>query len=1184
MRFLLIGLILAAGVEIHAQTLKKTHPLPASVKASDYQKGKVLVKVKEKFKSEFQGASVLRSNALLKGSSMKSIAKGPNSNKAARNAPFKPKIDISRYFEISFDPSRPVEEVINELYASGYVELAEPSYKVRMLVTPNDANINFQYYLTNIKAFQAWDIEQGSEDMVIGIVDSGVDIDHPDLADQLYINTGDPVNGIDDDNNGYIDDYRGWDFSGADTLNAFNPNFVGDNDPSIPKAGGGFGHGTQVGGCASASTNNGTGIAGVGYNTRLLYTKHFADNQPSSAVSYSSNLYLGVIYAAENGAKIINCSWGSTVRSQVYQDIITYVTLDLGCLVVSAAGNSGNGTSLYPASYDYVLSVAATDADDKQAWFSNYGSKVDLSAPGVSIYTTSYNNLYSSPDGTSLSAPIVSGAAALVWSHFPNYTPLQVAEQLRVTADENFTLLNPSLEHQFGKGRLDVYAALTTSSPSIRALEYELVNASGSVAGPGDEAFLYLDFFNYLESTSGGLEISISTTSTAITITKDKISPGVIASGATLTNRLTPFELTLNSSIPENVVIDLLITYSDGAYQDFQLFSLIPNPSYRDVDDNLITATVTSAGRLGYEDTGANTKGSGFVYKDASILFEMGLIMGNSPSSLLNTVRASGNTYDQDFVSTERIREITPGERSYSEIFGEFSNSTTAANQKVKVAYRSLVWRDSVRSKFVIMEYKIKNPQAVPVTDFYFGLFSDWDISFNGAEDAAQWNASLQLGYVFPKLSTSLPHAGIQLLTNNAHYYAIDNDPNVSGNPFGLYDGFTYAEKFTSISTIRLSAGNGSAVGGDVSHVVSSGPHTINPDEEIIIAFALHAADNLTDLINSAKYADSVYNFTLQAPRPVIDTVNTCYGTGATLVATGASQFNWYDSFTGGNLLASGSPLNVTNVVSDTTLYVSNADESYESVRTPAHIRAMAQPGIVTSRSPILCDGDVVTLSVAPSTEYLWSTGETTQSIDVSSAGDYHVEVTFDDGVLNCFSTSDVVTVTSLSRPEAAFSFLATPEDNTVYFVDESTDAAEWFWDFGDGESSEEQNPTHTFNQGGLIDVHLVVTGANGCQDNVVQTVSVVLAAEEELQRLVQIFPVPAPGDEVTVAVDGVASQHVVMTLMNALGSKVIETRLESPPASFAEKLNIRTLRSGIYFLRVQFDNKTITKKLIVNR
>jgi serine protease len=939
---LLIGIATAQG---QVKTSSR-YALPQGISHHDYVAGSVLVKVKEEYKTIFlnSGASAARST-LRMGSVRPLMPTAAVNRNAARALAFQPAIDISLYYEIHFDPSQSVEDYINTLCASGYIEYAEPVFRERIQMTVNDPLQTSQYYLGLIRAYDAWDITQGSEDIVIAIIDSGGDLDHPDLASQLYINTADPVNGADDDGNGYIDDYRGWDFSGDDTLNIYDPSFTGDNDPSIFKDGPGFTHGTAVGACASASTNDGTGIAGVGFKSKLLFTKHYADNQKANSLSYNSNLYAGILYTAQQGAQIINCSWGSGFRSQIQQDVITHVTLDLGCLVVAAAGNSNSSTPLYPAAYDYVLSVANCDQNDKRAPFSNYGSTIDITAPGVAIFTAFYNDAYGTNSGTSFSSPIVAGAAALLLAHKPDFSPLQLAEQLRVTADEALYTQNPTFIHKLGKGRLDIFNALSAESPSIRALNYALLNETGASAIPGEEAFLSFDFINYLQSSSAGLSIEISTTSPYVAITKNKIDPGTIASGATVNNKATPFEMSISTSVPENVAVELLITYSDGAYQDYQMFSFVPNPSYRNIDDNQVLTTISSSGRLGYENPGSSSGGYGFVFNDQSILYEMGIIMGRSSSSVLNTVRSTGGSYDADFVSLSRIQEIVPGERSYSEIFGDFSNSTSAASQTAIISYRSLVWREAPYDKFVIIEYTIKNPTASPLSNFHFGIFADWDISFGGGQDAARWNDAIRLGYVFPKQSSTLPHAGIQLLTGSGDYYAIDNDASISGNPFGLYDGFTDTEKFTSISTDRLEAGNTTASGNDVSHVVSAGPYTINPDEEITLAFALHAANSLTDLIMSAQYADSLYNYTLTAARPVVDTVETCEGCSATLIASGATAFKWYKNFTGGEPVATGSQLTLDQVFNDTTLYVSNAEKSFESVRTPAFINVTSITG-----------------------------------------------------------------------------------------------------------------------------------------------------------------------------------------------------------------------------------------------
>ncbi|MFD1002079.1 S8 family serine peptidase [Ohtaekwangia kribbensis] len=1197
MRVLLGCLLAVIGITSaqaqHTATTKFT--LPKNITRNDYHAGKVMVKVKKEYISLFSSDNTSQASgrkASIAGSlKVSSLApKGNVKSATARAQAFKPVIDITQYFEISFDPSQPVEDYINTLYASGYIELAEPAYKERMLYTPNDPAVTNQYYLTKIRALEAWNVTKGDENIVIAIIDSGVDIDHPDLVSKLYINQEEAngTAGVDDDNNGFIDDINGWDFSGADTLNALDPNYKGDNNPAIFKSGSGFTHGTQVGGCAGAAADNGIGLAGVGFNTKLLFTKHYADNQRTSDRNYSSDLYLGVLYAARNGARIINCSWGGAAPSQVYQDLITHVTKDLGCLVVAAAGNSNLITPLYPASYDNVLSVAATDQNDIRGSFSNYGPTVDLCAPGVSIYTTVYNNGYGSPGGTSFSSPITAAAAALVWSQHPEYTAEQVAEQLRVSADASIYAKNPGYINYLGKGRLDVMQALTLESPSIRASNYRLLNEDGLEAAPGENARLIFDFTNYLKTSSSGLEISISSTSAHITITKDKINPGAIAGGATINNTLTPFELTLSPGVPANTKVDILLTYTDGAYQDYQVLSLIPNPTYMSIDDNRITTTISSSGRLAYEDTQNSEMGNGFVYNGKSFVFELGLIMGNSSSTILNTVRNGSGGYDQDFTGLTRIKEIMPGERSFAEVFGNFSNSTVPEEQKVKVSYRTLVWQDEPYDKFVIVEYKIKNTQASALSDFYFGMFADWDVSMNGVYDAAQWDAATRLGYVYQKASTELPQAGIQLLTGSENYYAIDNHPSIAGaSSFGLYDGFTDAEKYTAISSTRSQAGTGGS-GNDVSHVVSAGPFNINAGDEVTVAFALHAADNFNDLVTSAKYADSVYNYTLKAPLPLVDTLETCYGSNTVVKATGATKYHWYKDFTGGEPIGEGSQITISGIKRDTTLYVANASKSYESLRVPAHVMVHAQPTITASRSTTLCSGDSVILSVETASEYAWSSGEITQSIKVGKAGNYSVMMKYEDEVLNCVSTSNEVTVNVLPRPEALFSITLTSGDfivgDSVEFTNISSDAKDIFWDFGDGATSIKLNPKHAYDSSSIYEVSLTVTAENGCQDIYVKEVSVVTSVEETLSRFVKVYPVPTVQNEVTVFIDGLKAKDIQLSVITTEGLHLYDQQFKNIDEEFSHTIGTSNYAAGIYFLAARIDGRLVMKKFSVSK
>jgi serine protease len=940
----------------------------------------------------------------------------------------------------------------------------------------------------------------------------------------------------------------------------------------------------MVGGCAAAATNNGVGIAGVGYNARLLFTKHYADDQPSDDRFYTSNLYLGILYAAEVlsdnniDKKIINCSFGGIGRSQVIQDFINLVTLDFNCLVIAAAGNDNKQDLHYPAAYNNVLSVASTDSGDRRSSFSNFGTWVDISAPGSSIFTTSFDNTYSSENGTSFSCPITSGAAAIVWSHFPELTGIQVAEKLRVTADESFYSLNiASLKNKLGKGRLDIFKALTVDFPSLRASKIKVQNENGSSAVRSSQTgFLSFDVFNHLSSTTSNVEISISSSSSLVTFTTSKVYPGLIGEGSTISTKQNPFVFTTAANIPSNTKVNFTISYIDGEYHDYEVVSVTLNPSYIDLEENQVSTTVSSIGRLGYDGEG-QTSGLGFQFNGTPLLYEMGLIMGNSSANILNNVRAAASSaYDQDFVQINQIDQIIPGERSATEIFGSMSNSATLASQNILIDYRSLVWKDAPNDQFVIVEYKLTNPTANPISNYHFGIFADWDITI---EDSVNWNETLSLGYVFPKADDSSPLAGIQVLEGTGHQYAIDNNQDTPEASFGLYDGYTDVEKFTSISTSRNTSGLSVDSVSDVSHVVSSGPHTINPGETITIAFALHAADDLASLIASAAAADTLYNLTLQAPTPVVVAVDACYGGTANISATGATSFNWYHNFTDGEPFFSGSQLVTGDLFNDTIFYVSNADNSFESVRTPAIVNLKANPQVITSGPTTFCDGEVITLSALEADEYEWSTSATTQSIEISTEGDYSLIVR--DLDLDCESTSEVISVTILPLPVAAFTSDTESITNTsVNFSDESTDGVSWLWNFGDGSTSTDQNPVHQYVVAGDYQITLTVTSANGCQHEVTNGIGIITSSEKELEAAVSVYPNPA-NDKILVEASGLSSPSFTIDVMSIQGRKLFETTVDAVDGKISQVISTASVPAGLYLVKVSNDGKSVTKKLI---
>ncbi|MFM8569656.1 MAG: S8 family peptidase, partial [Candidatus Kapaibacterium sp.] len=336
-----------------------------------------------------------------------------------------PGLSLERIAVIHASAARNLSVLVKKASALAFIEYAELMPTRYLCLTPNDslyADVG-QYYIKNTKANEAWDQLPGSEKVVISVVDTGVDYLHEDLKDVMFTNageTGKDANGndkrsnkIDDDKNGFVDDWRGWDFAGATTG---SPQ---DNDP-MP----GYMHGTHCAGIVGAAVNNRAGIAGMCHRASIMAVK-IGTNNTALVRSYE-----GIAYSAGMGAPNISCSWGGGAASQAEQDVVTAAT-KLGSLVIVAAGNDGVSDLFYPAAYKNVLAVSAVGRNDAKANFSNYGSHVGIAAPGVFILSTVPGNGYDHSDGTSMATPCVAGAAGLVKLKYPAYTPDQISALLR---------------------------------------------------------------------------------------------------------------------------------------------------------------------------------------------------------------------------------------------------------------------------------------------------------------------------------------------------------------------------------------------------------------------------------------------------------------------------------------------------------------------------------------------------------------------------------------------------------------------------------------------------------------------------------------------------------------------------------------------------------------------------------
>ena len=339
-------------------------------------------------------------------------------------------------------------ETVATLRRRPEVAFAELDYLATAAEVPNDPDWGNQWSPAQVGLPAAWNVTTGSAGIIIAAVDSGLYLGHPDLAGKVWMNPSEiPGNWVDDDGNGKVDDVNGWHFYQQWTPDGYIP--AGNANVTDD-----FGHGTHVAGIAAAATNNGIGIAGVSSGTRVMPVK-VLDQYGNG---WYSDIADGIVYAADNGAKIINLSLGGAAASQTLCQAAAYAQ-QKGALLVAATGNTGAAV-LYPAACDGVLAVAATDRSDQRASFSNYGPEVDLAAPGVDIYSTwPWLDGYFTKSGTSMAAPHVSGVAALVWSRWPALDNVAVSTQITETAaDVDVKGWDPYT----GWGRLDAAAAVAS--------------------------------------------------------------------------------------------------------------------------------------------------------------------------------------------------------------------------------------------------------------------------------------------------------------------------------------------------------------------------------------------------------------------------------------------------------------------------------------------------------------------------------------------------------------------------------------------------------------------------------------------------------------------------------------------------------------------------------------------------
>jgi subtilisin family serine protease len=453
-----------------------------------------------------------------------------------------------------------VEEAIAKAYQDPRVEYAEPNFYLYPTdTTPNDPLFSQMWGLFNsgldpsggqagadIGAKRAWDITTGSDDVVIAVVDTGVDISHQDLATNVWVNTREiPGNGVDDDGNGFIDDVNGWNF--------FSDNNKVFEDPAVD------GHGTHVAGTIGAVGNNAIGVTGVAWHVKLMVLKFMGKQENGKIGGSTANAVRAINYAIDQkkrgvNLRAINASWGGSGRSNALHDAIIAAG-DAGILFVCAAGNGGDdgrGDDLdelpdYPAGWGSEIStlvpVAALDRWDNLALFSNYGhTTVSVGAPGISILSTVPNNGYSYLSGTSMSTPHVTGIAALLVSYDPSLGPAQIKQRIINTAQPVLALASKTVS----AGRANAYNALTNRIPQPSGPAIASVQTTKKI--------LVIDGLGFVDGSS------VIEVNGAVLDGKVIYDDAFRLAGGTLTQlRMKLGKFGINAAFPQNVTVTVTV-------------------------------------------------------------------------------------------------------------------------------------------------------------------------------------------------------------------------------------------------------------------------------------------------------------------------------------------------------------------------------------------------------------------------------------------------------------------------------------------------------------------------------------------------------------------------------------------------------------------------------------------------
>jgi serine protease len=777
--------------------------------------------------------------------------------------------DLTRTFIVNFDSGEDPAIFAAKISSLPGIEYAEPMFLHELTIQPGDPLISQQGhdYFAYHRFFGAWDVSKSSPDVIIAIVDSGVDYTHEDLQSKMWRNPEpgrakamfpDLFSQVDNDS-------IGWDFwqSGPQQ----EPVQSSDPKANIQN------HGTHVAGTAAADTDNGIGIAGTGWNARYMVVKAGGTRQFPNIIGFG---YQGILYAAANGADIINCSWGSSASSRFGRDIVKLATA-MGSLIVAAAGNgeqgkSGSDQNFYPASFPEVLSVGSLDhRSGQKSGFSNYGYTVDVMAAGSVILSSVFNNQYRLKSGTSMATPVVSGLAALIRAHRPDWSPRRIATQIRATADPLDDTHNSTFAYKLGAGALNASAALKLDMPGVTVMDVDFVNMAGDKLDIGEEGQAVIRVKNF-GATANHLTIRLESVIAGIDITKGTVNPGVLKTDSEIELRfdvkIRPDFNLVNTPVFLLKMNDLATTWSD--FSAFRYENIL----YDIHDANKILTSVTTTGTIGFIDAFLETGGVGFVpfdesindFSSESILFEGALMIETFKDTvgyILDQAREV-KSISKDFSPVTGFKFTSPASAVDPTIGkGKFTTLKPGTVPHIDIDLETYSYNLPGLDKAILLKYSVTNLSGSQLNDTRAGLFNDWDIPpYN--QNYTAFDQQGNFIYAYTDIS-GRPYAAVAHLGNIASAFAIDNTYTGVRDSlrFGLGDGFLDDEKSFSL---RAGLGRTDISQTDVSIVTASGPYDIEPEATAVIGFIYAYGNSLDELREQIKNARGLQQFRVSSP------------------------------------------------------------------------------------------------------------------------------------------------------------------------------------------------------------------------------------------------------------------------------------------------------------------------------